>query len=237
MKLINRDKLRLSAFIAASGFCSRRKAAFLIKKGDVAVNGKTALQPWLEIKEEDRVEVCGRVVDFARRVYIIFNKPKGVTTTLKDKFAARKITDFIPKEYGRVYPVGRLDKDSEGLIILTNDGRLCYELTHPKFEIEKEYELWVRPSVAPEALKRMKKGVTDTGDLLKVKSATLEATENNKTKISVVVSEGKKRHLRRLFARLGLNVLSLKRVRIGGLKLGNLKEGEFKIVDKKNLHI
>lgn len=229
--------MRLNAFIAKSGFSSRRKAASLVKGGSVTVNGKIAVQPWVEVKKEDTVKVNGKNISLVRNVYLIFNKPKGVTTTLKDRFAEKKITDFIPKKYGRVYPVGRLDKNSEGLIILTNDGALCYSLTHPKFEVEKEYELWVAGDVAEGILKKAKKGVIDNGDILKVKSAVLGAKEKDKTKVNVVVSEGKKRHLRRLFECLGLKALSLKRVRIGSLKLGNLKEGDIRAVDKKALHM
>ena len=109
----------------------------LIKDGKVAVNGKTIMEPWFEVSERDAVKVGKRLLNSEKEVYILFNKPRGVTTTSEDKFAEVKITDLIPKRFGRVYPVGRLDKSSRGLIVLTNDGDLCQRLTHPSFEIEK----------------------------------------------------------------------------------------------------
>ena len=223
--------MRLNVFMAKSGFCSRRKADSFIKNGKARVGGKVVCQPWFEVRETDSVEVNGRFLrpDPRNPIYLVFNKPKGVTTTLKDRFARRKITDFIPKKFGRLYPVGRLDKDSRGLIILTNNGDFCYRLTHPKFEVEKEYILWLKGKISAGALKSLKKGVEENGDMLKVKSASIEASKAGKTKVKVVVCEGKKRHLRRLFEALGFPVLDLKRVRISDLRLGNLREGSFKV--------
>jgi len=202
----------------------------------VAVSGKVICEPWFELKEGDLLEVNGRALKLQGNTYLIFNKPSGVTATLEDKFARKKIIDFIPRTLGRIYPVGRLDKDSRGLMILTNDGELCYKLTHPKFEIEKEYIIWVKGTISSVAVNKSKKGVKDKGDVLKVKSASINVIKGNKTQIRIVVCEGKKRHLRRLFNRLGFPVVDVKRIRIGNLKLGDLKEGAFRIVDKKTLY-
>ena len=123
--------MHLNVFIAKSGFCSRRKAATYIKEGKAIVNGKIVFEPWLDVKDTDSVKVGGKHIKLKQDIYIIFNKPKGVTTTVEDKFALKKVIDFIPEKMGRVYPVGRLDKFSRGLILLTNDGDLCYRFTHP----------------------------------------------------------------------------------------------------------
>ena len=224
--------MRLNAFIAKSGVCSRRKAALLVKEGKVTHNGVIVREPYLEVADNDNIEVDGKPLQAKKHAYLIFNKPKGVTTTCLDKFADKKVTDYIPERFGRLYPVGRLDKDSRGLIILTNDGASCYALTHPKFEVEKEYLVTVKGVARRRHLDSLKKGVEDDGDFLKVKSASLQASSKDTSVISAVVAEGKKRHLRRLFKRLGFTVIDLERVRIGDIHLGSLKEGAYKVIEK-----
>ncbi len=222
--------MRLNVFLPRSGVCSRRKADVLIKQGKVKINGEVVKQPWFDVAGDDAVEIGGSRLKTNIPVYIIFYKPKGVITTLKDKFASQTVDDYIPAKFKGVFPVGRLDKDSEGLLILTNDGNLGFSLTHPKFGIEKEYSLKVEPKVLPDDLRRARRGLNDKGDFLKVEKAFIDSTYNNKTVLRVVVCEGKKRHLRRLFNGLGFKVTVLKRIRIAGLRLENLKPGELKIV-------
>lgn len=228
--------MRLNKFVSSCGFCSRRKAEKFIKEGKIKVNGKVIYEPWFMVKKDDTVTVDGVPLNVPRKVYLLFNKPKGVTTTLRDKFAHRKVPDFIPKDIGRVYPVGRLDKQSRGLIILTNDGQLSYKLTHPKFQIEKEYLVLVRGEVRSSILEKLKQGVNDEGEILRVKKAFIDRIVKGRTKLRVVVCEGKKRHIRRLFKILGFPVLDLERIRIGNLKLGGLKEGEFKVMALKRFY-
>lgn len=225
--------MKLNLYISTSGHCSRRKAVLLIKEGRVSVNGKVVTEPWLDVAEGSSVKVSGVLLSEKARISLLFNKPKGVTTTLSDKFAEKKITEFLPRSLGRVYPVGRLDKMSRGLIILTNDGDLCYRITHPKFEIEKEYAVIFKGQLDDSIYRKIKTGVRSGEDILKVRQARIEKTGENKFKAKVIVCEGKKRHLRRLFESLGLTVLDLQRVRIGPFRLGNLKEGSYKIIDAK----
>ncbi|MDD5495829.1 MAG: pseudouridine synthase [Candidatus Omnitrophica bacterium] len=228
--------MHLNIYIARAGFCARRKADALIKEGKVSVAGEVVREPWHEVGDRQTVTVNGRRVALEKNVYLIVNKPKGVTVTLEDKFAEKKITDNIPKRYGRVYPVGRLDKDSRGLILLTNDGDLCYRLTHPKFEVEKEYIVLVRGEIDEATAGRLKRGIESDGELLKVISLTVLGTKAGKTRVRVIASEGKKRHIRRLFDEVGITVLDLKRVRIGALALSGLEEGSFREMAKDAIY-
>ena len=228
--------MRLSLFISRSGYTSRRKADCLIKEGKVRVNGQEALKPFLQISDKDKVEVEGKILRLKENIYILFNKPKGVTTTLSDKFAFQKVIDFFPRKFKGIYPVGRLDKQSSGLLILTNDGDFCYRLTHPKFSIEKEYLVELKGKLSPGDCQRAKKGLTSEGEHLKVKSIEVLTSQENKTICKVIISEGKKRHLRRLFKGLGFLVIELKRIRIGKLVLGNLMLGKYRLMEAKKIY-
>ena len=229
--------MRLNAFIAKSGICARRQAAELVKEGRVKVGGKTILEPWHEVADADNVAVGGRRIRIEDKAYFILNKAKGITSTAKDRFAEKKITDIVPKKYGRLYPVGRLDRESRGLVILTNDGELCYRLTHPKFEVEKEYRVVIKGGLDLSKLSVLKDGINDEGEILKVKSYFVINSKKDKTELGVIISEGKKRHLRRLFKRIGLAIIDLVRIRIGGLKLGDLREGSFRKMSKDEIYL
>ncbi|MBN3041282.1 MAG: rRNA pseudouridine synthase [Candidatus Omnitrophica bacterium] len=237
--------MRLNLFIAKSGVASRRGADALIKNGKVRVNSKVIFQPYYQVKEGDNIFCQGRCLSLKENIYIIMNKPKGVTTTLKDPFAEKKITDLLPLELTTVegkktdkrslYPVGRLDKNSTGLMILTNDGRLCFYLTHPKFSVEKEYLVKAKGQLLADELIRFKKGVVSEGEVLKARRIKIISSNKGMTFCSVVITEGKKRHIRRMFKALGLPVKQLHRIRIAGLKLGSLKKGDFKVMKKNDI--
>jgi 23S rRNA pseudouridine2605 synthase len=229
--------MKLNVFIAKSGHCSRRNAGIHIRDGRVKVNNEVVCKPWREVKPDDIVLLDGKsLFTDDKKVYLLVNKPKGVTVTLADRFARRKITDLVPKKCNGIYPVGRLDKDSRDLVILTNDGQLCYQLTHPKFGIEKEYIVWVKGKLGDLEIERLKKGIKDAEDLLKIKSCARLALKDGNNKLKIVVCEGKKRHIRRLLEKAGFPVIDLKRVRIGTLQLGDLKEGEFREADKSMIY-
>lgn len=228
--------MRLNLFIARSGYASRRGADTLIKAGKVKVAGQIVREPFFRVDESDKVEIGANLLSIPKYVYVIFNKPCGVTTTTKDRFADKKVTDFFPKELGKIYPAGRLDKDSCGLLILTNDGDLCYRLTHPKFAVEKEYLVKVKGVLKLSDCKRAVAGVKDKDGFLKVKKIQIINRACQESFCRVVVAEGKKRHLRRLFKALGFSVIALQRVRVGGVCLGTLGEGEYKIVSKDKIN-
>lgn len=240
--------MRLNVYIAKSGFASRRKADVLIETGKVKVNGSIVKEPFFNVNDEC-VEIEGQKLLPKKNIYIIFNKPRGVTTTLHDVFASKKIIDFFPTNMfpsisqntkkinsgEGIYPVGRLDRDSKGLLLLTNNGSLCYQLTHPKFGIEKEYLVEVKGIFSNNDCKKAREGLDDDGDFLSVKAIHIEQRGNKSTHLNVVISCGKKRHLRRLFKRLGFEVAELKRIRIGGIILGDLREGTYQMIDEKKV--
>ena len=226
--------MRLNIFIAHCGFSSRRGADEFIKKGWVKVNGQVISQPWFKVKSSDKVTVKGNLIKLKDFVYLAFYKPKGVVTTLKDKFASRTVNDYLSPSLKGVYPVGRLDKYSEGLLLLTNDGDFCYRLTHPKFRVEKEYLLELKGKVLPSDLKMALKGVYDEGEFLKVDKIMVDGRNKDRTRLRVIIREGKKRELRRIFRSLGFGITLLKRVRIADIRIGRLKPGELKVINKKN---
>ena len=228
--------MRLNLFIARSGYSSRRGADSLIKEGKVKVTGRVVREPFFNVGENDNVLVSGKRLCIPKHIYVIFNKPCGVTTTTKDWFADKKVTDFFPKKLGKIYPVGRLDKDSCGLLILTNDGDLCYRMTHPKFAVEKEYLVEVVGVLKTRDCKRARAGVKDKGEFLKVNKIRVINRARGISSCRVVVTEGKKRHLRRLFNALGFSVTALQRVRMGKVLLGELGEGEYKIVSEDEIN-
>ncbi len=222
--------MRLNRYIASSGYSSRRKADILIREGKVIVNGQIIREPWYRVNPGDSVIVKGRRIELSKYTYIVLNKPKGFIVTRKDKFAKNTIYRLLPKEFRNLFPVGRLDKNSRGLLLLTNDGKFCYKYTHPKFEVEKEYLLLVKGLFSKENINKACQGIKEGKDLLKVKNITIQKVYPDKTELAVVVTEGKKRHLRRLFSSLGFRVLDLKRIRMGKFSLGNLKEGYFRVI-------
>ena len=211
------------------GVCSRRKADEEIKNGKVIVNGKVIKEPYYNVKEGDEVFYRGKKIERKEFVYICINKPAGYVSTLKDRYAEKKVIDLIPEKYGRVFPAGRLDKDTTGLLILTNDGNFANLLTHPRYQIEKEYEVVVEGILEKGDVERAKKGVFNEGEKLKIIDGKIVKKYGKTTIVRIILKEGKKREIKRIFKVLGYNVLKLKRIRIGNIKLGNLKEGQFRI--------
>lgn len=230
--------MRINKFIAQSGYCSRRKADELIKYSKVCVNGKILLDLSYQVNDGDIVEVEGKEIrKKEEKVYIAINKPVGYTSTVKDKFADKKVVDLI-KSNTRVYPIGRLDKDSHGLLILTNDGDLTYELTHPKFEHKKVYEVLVKGKPTKNKIQELKNGIILDGYKLKKSNIEFIANAKDNTKYMVTIYEGRNRQIRRMFDYINHPVLDLKRVQIGNYKIDdNLKSGEYVLLKSKDLEL
>mgnify|MGYP001334077091 FL=1 len=222
--------VKLNVYLARSGVASRRKADELIKKGKVSLNGKVVILPYADVGENDSVSVGNRKISVQKSVYIALNKPEGYTCTLKDRFAERKVTELLPPSMGKIFPAGRLDKNSSGLIILTTDGLFAQQVTHPSYEVEKEYEATVTPSFDRRHIGLLKRGITDKGENLRASSGRMvkDYPSTNQSVVSIIMKEGRKREVRRMFERLRYSVISLKRVRIGNIQLGQLAPGSYR---------
>jgi 23S rRNA pseudouridine2605 synthase len=219
---------RLQKALARAGLGSRRSCEQLVAEGRVTVNGRVASLGDRVDALTDRVEVDGVRVPVAPDLrYYVLNKPPGVVTTLRDPQGRRTITEFIPSG-PRVFPVGRLDRDSEGLLLLTNDGELANRLTHPRYGVEKEYLAEVEGTPSDRALARLVRGVELEDGVARAISARRVGGARGRGAIRVVMGEGRKREVRRMLAAVGLPVQRLVRLRMGPLRLGHLRPGQIR---------
>lgn len=225
--------MRINKFLASCGLGSRRSVEEIIKNGRVKVNGKS-VSDFIEIEETDKVEVDGNVVSpYALSVYLILNKPKGCVTTLKDEFNRKTVMDYIPEKYRKVVvPVGRLDYDSEGLLLLTNDGEINQKLTHPSNGVEKTYVVKIEGEIDKEQIKVLESGVLVDGKRTNPSKIADVVPEGRLTRLEITINEGRNRQVRKMFESVGENVVFLKRISIGSLKLGGMSRGECKEVTK-----
>ncbi|GAA0458710.1 pseudouridine synthase [Alkalibacillus silvisoli] len=225
------QKERLQKVIANSGVTSRRKAEGLIESARVKVNGKVVTELGTKVSQSDDIAVDDIVIEKEQPVYFIINKPRQVISTVEDDKGRKVVTDLLSKEIKqRVYPVGRLDYDTTGLLLLTNDGNLTNKLIHPKYGVDKVYITKVNGTLTKEEVLQLKKGVTHDGERLKaVKARLLEVDQKKgKTKVELVLHQGKNRQVRRMFEALGYKVEKLKREQFGTLTLGKLQPGEYR---------
>lgn len=221
---------RLQKVIAHAGIASRRKAEELILQGKVTVNGEVVKQLGTKVGPNDVVEVNGIKVEKEAPVYFLFYKPKGVVTTVKDDKKRKTVLDFFPEVTERIYPVGRLDYDTSGILLMTNDGEFANLLTHPKYEIEKTYIAKVKGIPTREHLKQLQKGVRlDDGLTAPAKAKFLSADKRKNTAIiELTIHEGRNRQVRRMFEKIGYPVMKLKRERYAFLDLTGLNAGEWR---------
>jgi 23S rRNA pseudouridine2605 synthase len=225
--------MRINRFIARSGICSRREADNVIRCGRVTVNGNVLSEVGYTVKPEDKVELDGKPLAVPMEyTYVMLNKPRGYTCTLDDRFAEHKVIDLLPPQMRRLSIVGRLDQDSRGLVLLTDDGESCYRLTHPSFEVEKEYIVELKGEVVPSDLEQACRGIEDDGETLCIDRYEIVRSSGVASTVKVVLHQGRKRELRRIFKHLGFPVKDLLRVRIGSVTLGTLTEGEFKVLGR-----
>ncbi len=229
--------MRLNKFLSNSGVASRRKCDLLIKEGRVCVNGKPVTELGTIINEKnDKVTIDGERINLPSSfVYIKLNKPKGYACTSHDEKGRKTIYDLIDSDV-RLFSIGRLDYDTEGLIILTNDGDFANRVAHPKFSIEKEYRVTVEGDVKESELAVLRKGVVIEGERMPSARVNFLSSENGYTKLSVVIDEGQNRQIRRMFEAIGRSIKLLKRVRIGSVTLGGLKRGDYKDLTEEELN-
>ncbi len=229
--------MRLNKFLSNSGLASRRKCDEIIAEGKVIVNGKVVSELGYQINErKDKVIVEGKVIKLPSSfVYIKLNKPKGYACTAHDEKGRKTIYDLIDCEE-RLFSVGRLDYDTEGLILLTNDGDFANCVAHPKYEMEKEYRVTCEGEIKESELAVMRKGVVVDGKRMPSAKVEKLSFENGFTKLSVVINEGQNRQVRRMFEAIGHEIKLLKRVRIGNVRLGGLSRGEYRDLTQEELN-
>lgn len=229
-------KLRLQKFLAEAGVASRRGGEALIQAGRVAVNGEvvrrlgTCVDP-----AHDTVTVDGRPLRPRRKRYYALHKPPGFLCTRQDERGRPTIYDLLPSDWEGIYSVGRLDFDSEGLILLTNDGEFALRLTHPRYGVVKKYLAVVAGRVPAERLPEFTRGVWHEGERLRARAVHLLSANARQSVVALELTEGKKREVRRLFAALGLEVKTLHRVQIGPIKLGELRPGKWRALTESEI--
>ena len=220
--------MRLNKFLARAGIASRRKSDELIQMATTMVNGKVCLDPAYHVKKEDSVQFDGKkVMVEKKKIVLMLHKPRKVITTVRDTHGRKTVMDFIPSKF-RITPVGRLDQNTTGLLLLTNDGDLQEYLTHPKNKVSKDYEVYIEGKLNIDQVKKLKSGLY-IGYKEYGKAEILEQkTHKGRSKIILRMRQGKKREIRRIFHRLNKKLISLKRIGFASLKLGNLREGEYR---------
>ena len=224
--------MRLQVFLSKAGVASRRSAKDIIQAGKVSVNGKVATEPsfWVD-PENDLISVSGQKLILKKKIYILLNKPKGVTTTKKDPHASRIVMDLLPREFRHLNPVGRLDRDTTGLILMTNDGEMINRLTHPRFNVKKTYVVGLDRKLTQAHKKGIEKGI-----MLEGKSTLPCAiTSTGPSGIGIILREGRKRQIRKMFSSAGYRVVTLKRTKEGCLELGTLPEGKWRFLDEQEV--
>ncbi|GBD95107.1 ribosomal large subunit pseudouridine synthase B [bacterium BMS3Abin05] len=224
--------IRLNKMIANAGVCSRRKADELIRQGRVQVNHKIVTELGVQIEpRNDRIEIDGQPVELPEKeILILFNKPQNCLTTVSDNFRRKIVFDFINVPY-RIYPVGRLDFDAEGLLILTNSGELAYRLAHPKFKIDKVYHVTVEKPVTPEMVHRLQAGVAIESGV----TVTAGVRVVSPHVVELTLHQGIKRQVKRMIKAVGNRVTALKRTRLGTLELGDLQPGEWRYLKEEEI--
>lgn len=228
--------MRLNKFLARAGIASRRKSDELIQMATTTVNGKVCLDPAYNVDLKDSICFDGKkVVVDSKKVVLMLNKPKKVITTVKDTHGRKTVMDFVPSKL-RLTPVGRLDQNTTGLLLLTNDGDLQQYLTHPKNKVPKDYEVLIEGKIDMKNIQKLKSGIYigykeyGKGEVLEQK------TIKGRSKIILRMKQGKKREIRRIFHRLNKKLISLKRIGYASVKLGNLSEGECRQLTKNEIN-
>jgi pseudouridine synthase len=228
--------LRLQKLLADAGVASRRAGEKIILAGRVEVNGQPARVLGTRVDPlQDRVTVDGRAIKARRKLYLALNKPRGYVCSRNDPQRRQSLGDLLPKEWGHLYSVGRLDLDSEGLVFLTNDGEFCLRLTHPRYGVRKRYRVAIQGRVEPEMLVRMVRGVRHQDQLLRAREAHLVERNNTQSIVELELAEGKNREVRRLFEAQGLVVSRLQRTQIGRIKLGELPLGKWRALTESEI--
>jgi len=228
--------VRLQKFLADAGVASRRTGEQMIRAGRITVNGQTVQELGVKVEPgRDHVAVDGQSVKAKRKIYLALNKPRGLVCSRNDELGRPTIYQLLPKEWGHLHSVGRLDFNSEGLIFLTNDGAFSLHLTHPRYGIHKKYIATVEGRVDQDLLSRFTKGVWYEGEYFKAEKARLISASKSSSEVELDLAEGKYREVRRLFESQGRTVKGLRRVQIGKIKLGELRQGKWRTLTEPEI--
>ena len=223
--------IRLQKLLAMAGFASRRRAEFLILEGRVSVNGKAVTELGAKASETDDIAVDGASINFEKKIYVMLHKPTGVISSAKDNFGRKTVIDLVQSDV-RLFPVGRLDYDTSGLMLLTNDGEWANNLMHPSKKINKTYLAKLDGQLTEDKLQAFRQGLFIEGKT--TAPSQIKVISGNMVKITL--HEGRNRQVRKMCEAIGLEVLSLKRTSVGGLKLGDLKPGEWRYLTGEETH-
>lgn len=221
--------IRLQVFLSHNGVCSRREAMVVVQSGRVTVNGVLVKEPSTQVDPmKDKITVDGKLIEAKHFDYLMLNKPAGYVTTKEDAHAERTVMDLLPPQLQHVVPVGRLDKDTEGLLLMTNDGDLTFKLTHPKFDVDKTYMVRIGGPLIAEKKRRVEQGVMVDGKMTFPARISGIRTMKEETEFLMTIHEGRKRQVRLMMKAVGCAVLYLKRVAHGALNLGELPIGKWR---------
>ena len=228
--------MRINKYIAQAGICSRRKADELIANGNVKINGAVLKEPGYEVTDGDKIEVNGTQIDAKQKLeYVLINKPLGMVTTVSDDKERLTVMDVVADIDARLFPVGRLDYNTSGALIMTNDGEMAYRLTHPKHEVYKTYRARVAGILSNEKAARLRKGVDIGGFVTSPAKVNIIKGTQHSTIVEISIHEGKNRQVRKMFAAVGNPVQELERIAIGEIRLGHLKPGHYRKLTREEV--
>ncbi len=228
--------MRLNKYIADAGICSRRKADELIKNGGIKVNGAVVREPGMQVEGGDVVQVNGKTIEgVGKKIYVAVNKPVGYITSMDDDRDRPTVAELVTDIPERLFPVGRLDYNTSGLLIMTNDGQLTYTLTHPKHEVYKTYIAKVAGVISEARIAKLRRGVDIGGFITSPARVKVIKQMPRHAIVEISIREGKNRQVRKMFAAVGNKVQQLERVAIGEIKLGRLMEGHYRKLNREEI--
>ncbi|MBR3705436.1 MAG: rRNA pseudouridine synthase [Firmicutes bacterium] len=228
--------MRINKYIAQAGIASRRKADELIANGNVKINGAVMKEPGYDVQDGDKVEVNGKLLSGPKKMeYVLINKPLGMVTTVDDDKDRLTVMECVKDIDARLFPVGRLDYNTSGALIMTNDGDLAYRITHPKHEVYKTYRARVAGVLSNEKVAKLRKGVDIGGFVTSRAKVNVIKGNAHSTIVEISIHEGKNRQVRKMFAAVGNPVQELERISIGEIRLGHLKEGHYRKLTREEV--
>ncbi len=231
----NQETIRLNKYVANAGICSRREADAIIARGLVKVNGQVVTEMGTRVSLGDEVVYKGKVLNPEKKVYLLLNKPRGYVTTLDDPHAEKTVMDLVGRACSqRIYPVGRLDKDTTGLLLFTNDGELAKKLTHPGYEKKKVYHVFLDKKISETDLQKITDGI-QLEDGLIAADAISYAGSNDRKQVGIEIHSGKNRIVRRIFEHLGYRIVKLDRVLFAGLTKKDLPRGKWRFLSEREI--